>query len=699
MKIYTHLQTTCFAVIAASLIAAPSIGLAAPKKTYEEWLRQYGAWDQLDKEFARESTGDSPETLLKRANVYLNLNSPKQALEILEMSSAFEDNSQEAQRLWLGGQAHRAMGNLTKAVLWFTQSAEQLNEPKSIKRAFKDEDDLEYIWMDVWKKLYWAYGDKYSISQEVQQAALKRIANVGAQVWDTEYWKQARELMGLTTSEKNQPAKSNDSNPEPIMLSEVDKELIVKSFSLISLEKFDAAQAEINKIEHQAVRFFWTTLITSIETGQMPNDLSPLEDGNYLKANAFWQGNFASVVSQGKSAWVLGNPDSAPWTRFRNNLLGMPAGEAIVAIDKELDSMLISKEYSSLLKSVKLALSLSNGNLSLASSTWESVNKNELPLSLLFAGTLSFNKDFNNALPDSITSNDQLRSVFTTLAESTGHASLKSEAPFWVVSPDEKLQTLSEKTYPMDKLLQLAYWKTRFQENPTLAHAKRAAYLFDNTSFGTQATLYLADQAVEIKDLQLAAFYLNRIDQQTLSENQKMEWYDVKIKIELESGHNEKALRTYNLMTDLQAEIPVMTVLRMSLLFQQLRKYEVAREQLLSLWNKRDTLPSSLQAETLFWLGEGEQGLRNAEKALDYYLLLAWQYPQENIWALTAMYRASLIYEKRGKYETAKRLLTTVVKRADRKEQREAAKARINAIDNKMGKSSKNEASTLKYPF
>lgn len=699
MKIYTHLQTTCFAVIAASLIAVPTIGLAAPKKNYEEWLRQYGAWDQLDKEFAREGTDDSPGTLLKRANVYLNLNSPKQALEILEMSSAFEDKTFEAQRLWLGGQAHRALGNLTKAVLWFTQSAEQLDDPKSIKRAFKDEDDLEYIWMDVWKKLYWAYGDKYSISQQVQQDALKRIANVGAQVWDTEYWKQARELLGVIPAQKNQSAKGSGSNPEPTLVTEVDKEHIVKSFSLISLEKFEAAQAEIDKLGQQPVRFFWTTLIRAIETGQMPNDLSPLKDGNYLKASAFWQGNIASVVSQGNSAWVLGNPDSAPWTRFRNNLLEMPVDDAIVAIDKELGSMLISKEYSSLLNSVKLALSLSNGNLSLASATWESVEKEELPLSLLFAGTLSFNEDFNNALPDSIANDDKLRSVFTTLAESTGHTSLENEAPFWVVSPDEKLQTLSEKTFPMDKLLQLAYWKKRFQEKPTLEHAKRAAYLFDNTSFGTQATLYLAAEAVEIKDLQLTAFYLNRVDQQTLNESQKMEWYDVKIKIELESGHNDKALRTYNLMTDLQAEIPVMTVLRMSLLFQQLRKYEVAREQLLSLWNKRDTLPSSLQAETLFWLGEGEQGLRNAEKALDYYLLLAWQYPQENIWALTAMYRASLIYEKRGKYETAKRLLTTVVKRADRKEQREAAKARINAIDNKMGKSSKNKASTLKYPF
>lgn len=699
MKINTQLKTTCFAIIVASLVAVPSIGFTAPQKDYEEWLRQYGAWDQLDKEFAREGMDNSAETLLKRANVYLNLNSPKQALEILEMSSVFDDKLLEAQRLMLGGKAHRALGNLTKAVLWFTQSAEELNDPKAVKDVFDDEKNLEYIWMDVWKKLYWAYGDKHTISQQVQQSALVRIANVGAQVWGTEYWREAQELLGVISTENEGPTEDSLPNPDQSMTSDTDIKHIVKSFSLISLEKFDEAQSEITEIEQQTVRFFWATLITAIEKGTMPDDLSPLKDGNYLKANAFWQGDVASVISQGNSAWVLGNPDSAPWTRFRNNLLQMPIDEAIIAIDKELDSMLISKEYSSLLNSVKLALSLSNSDFALALTTWKSIDKKELPLSLLLAGLLSFNKDFNNVLPENITDNSRLRSVFTALAKSTGHASLENEAPFWVVSPDEKLKTLSEKTYPMDKLLQLAYWKKRFQEKPTLAHAKRAAYLFDNTSFGTQATLYLAAQAVEIKDLQLAAFYLNRVNRQTLNDSQKMEWFDVKIKIELESGNNDKALGTYNLMTELQAEIPVMTVLRMSLLFQQLRKYEISREQLLSLWDKRGSLPSSLQAETLFWLGEGEQGLRNAEKALDYYLLLAWKYPQENIWALTAMYRASLIYEKRGKYETAKRLLTTVVKRADRKEQREAAKARINAIDNKMGRSSQNKGSTLKYPF
>ena len=64
------------------------------------------------------------------------------------------------------------------------------------------------------------------------------------------------------------------------------------------------------------------------------------------------------------------------------------------------------------------------------------------------------------------------------------------------------------------------------------------------------------------------------------------------------------------------------------------------------------------------------------------------------------MYRASLIYEKLGKYDTAKRLLKTVIKRADRKEQREAAKARIAAIDKKMGKQkSSKKNSVLVYPF
>lgn len=178
-----------------------------------------------------------------------------------------------------------------------------------------------------------------------------------------------------------------------------------------------------------------------------------------------------------------------------------------------------------------------------------------------------------------------------------------------------------------------------------------------------------------------------------------MKWLDVKVRLELDSNRNEAAMKTFQEMTSSEVKVPVMTRLRIALLYQQKRNFDAAREQLLAMWDDRANLTTTLQAETLFWLGEGEQAVRNSEKALDYYLRLAWQYPQENIWALTAMYRASLIYEKRGKYETAKRFLGTVIKRADTKEQREAAKARIAAIDKKTGNSKSNKQSVLIYPF
>jgi tetratricopeptide (TPR) repeat protein len=267
------------------------------------------------------------------------------------------------------------------------------------------------------------------------------------------------------------------------------------------------------------------------------------------------------------------------------------------------------------------------------------------------------------------------------------------------VASKNNLKRLSTRDWPFDKLLLLAYWQESFAQKPTTALAKRSAFLFDGTSFGINSVLYLADSAVRSKNLQMGAFYLNRINADSLSAPQKMSWLDTKLRLELDAGKTDTALKTFKEMSSLDERIPVMTRLRLALLYQQRRDFDTAREQLLIMWKDRNKLPTALQAETLFWLGEGEQAVRNTDKALDYYLRLAWQYPQENIWALTAMYRASLIYERQGKYETAKRLLTTVVRRADRKEQREAAKARINAIDKKMGETDKNEESALVYPF
>ncbi|WP_338666860.1 tetratricopeptide repeat protein [Pseudodesulfovibrio methanolicus] len=672
---------------------------AAEKQSFQQWLEHYRAWDRLEKEYAQESAADTPEAVLKRAQVYLNLNSPAKALEIIEMTPAFTGKD-EADRLWLGGQAHRGLGDLTKAVLWYTQATKFLSDDE-IRARFKGEPALETIWHDVWLKMYWSYLANHTLSRDSQKEALDMIMVVGRKVWENGFWNNVYFIMNPNMLPAGGASGKNTAVtavPAPL-LQPADTQLIARAMAAVSLEKFEEATGYVSQLSNETVRTFWTAVLYFLNSGNTPKKLDVFLKGNYLKAHAFWAGNVLAPYSKSRSDWFLGNPDSAAWTKFRNNILTMAPEEAEKAIDNELGSMLISEQTATLLRNFKLALSLSNGNAQIASTVWNSIDKKTLPICLRLAGVLSFKDDLNKILPEKPAQAFALYPVLAALSGAAGeNIHPETEAPFWAAAPADKLQDLSAE-YPLDRLLLLAYWQQRFETKPSTNLAKRAAYLFDDSSFGIRSLIYLADDAVRAKNLQLGAFYLNRIDEPALPPELRMAWLDIKTRLELDAGHQGKALETYQEMTKTGEPVPVMTRLRMALLYQQRREYETAQKELLAMWDARATMTTALQAETLFWLGEGEQAMRNPDKALDYYLKLAWQYPQENIWCLTAMYRASLIYEKRGKYETAKRLLGTVVRNASRKEQRVAAQARINAIDKKMGSEKDETKSSLVYPF
>ena len=673
------------------VLAAPAFG--QPTQTYQEWLEHYGAWDRLEQQIATETAAETPAVILKRAQVYLNLNSPAKALEIIEMTPAFED-SYEAERLWMGGRAHRGLGDLTKAVLWFSQAGKHMSDAE-LQARFRSETGLETVWQDVWLKMFWSYSANHTLSRDSQREALSTILTAGRKVWDSAFWQSANNLFGGGALE-TQTATSSSS-----MVSQADTRLIAQAMAAVSLEKFEEASGFVNGLTQPAVRTFWMAVVDFLKDGNPPDQLNVFKEANLLKANAFWAGNVLAPYSTSREQWFLGNPDSGPWTQFRNNILEMSQSEAERAIDNELGSMLISEQTTNLLNNFKLALALSNGDFTSSTTTWNNLNKQSLPISLRLAGILAFKESFNKVLPEKPAEAYALYPVLASLAAAAGQESqARTEAPFWTAAPADQLQSLAKVQYPLDRLLLLAYWQQFFAATPTVELAKRAAYLYDDSSFGIQSLIYLADDAVKTKRLQLGAYYLNQIDDTTLPANLKMAWLDIKTRLELESGRQATALDTYKLMTDSGEPIPVMTRLRMALLYQQRNQYEDAQKELLTMWDARASLTSALQAETLFWLGEGEYAMHNPDKALDYYLRLAWQYPGENIWALTAMYRASLIYEKRGKYETAKKLLGTVVRNAARPEQRGAAKARIDAIDKKMGEENLDPAdSTLVYPF
>jgi len=693
-----------FLSLAILLQCGLSVALAAPEQTFQKWLEHYGAWDRLEQEFAQAPAQDSPENVLKRAEVYLNLNSPTKALEIIEMTPAFTDPGLESRRLWMGGQAQRGLGELSKAVLWFTQAATFM-EDSAMRRQFKAEPGLDTIWQDVWLKMYWAYESNYTLSRDAQKAALDQVLATGQKVWQTKFWDTAGALLNPAPVDPlaaaSQPAAPT---PEaelvvPVVTAQ-DTLLIARTMALVSLEKFSDAYSAVGEISSLPARTFWTAIVIFVENGSLPNNLDVFLEGNYLKANAFWAGNILAAHSLSRGQWYLGNPDSGPWTKFRNNILNMDFADATKAIDNELGSMLISEQTAALLNNFKLALSLANGEFSTSSTIWNNLNKKDLPLTLQLAGMLAFKEDFKDVLPDQPADAYRLYPVLSALSGAAGlDVHEKTDAPFWTAAEPSQLRQLAKEEYPLDRLLLLAYWQQYFEKTPSAALAKRAAFLFDDASFGIQSMIYLANDAVQAKNLQLSAYYLNRIDKAALPPNLEASWLDIKTRLELDSGRQGAALETYRQMVTTREPIPAMTRLRMALLYQQRKEYKSAQTELLAMWEQRGTMTTALQAETLFWLGEGEYAMRNTDKALDYYLKLAWMYPQENIWCLTAMYRASLIYEKRGKYRTAKKLLGTVVRNASRKEQREAAKARIDAIDKKMGEEKKESKSTLVYPF
>ncbi len=695
------------------LILSTSMSLAqtkAPKKSFESWLENYEAYDRLEKEITRKEQENTPDSILKRAKVYLQLGKPRKTLEIVEMTPAFDDNASEAMRLWYGGQAHRAIGDLSKAVLWFTQASNYMADKGKMRSMFRNEPNLDQAWKDVWRHMYWTYAANYTLSRRSQLEVIGEMLSTAQSVWSDSFWKTAGNVYlyestgnaTLLPTTKNKPELDEAGKPITFINAE-DRNAMARALADASLENFDKAETEAGTIRQAPVRQFWSSLVNFIKTGDRPGDLAIYEKGNYLKAKAFWSGHTLAPFGADRQEWVLGNSGAEAWKQFRNKALSMPVEEAQAVIDKELGSLLISEQTITLLQSFKLAFTLMNNDMASAAEIWKQVDKRALPVSLQVAGLIAFNGELNEVMPSSPVRAFKLYPVLSELSGAAGRDLRPAiEAPFWAELSKRSLRSAAQKKWPMDRLVVLAYWQQELNEKPQEELAKRAAFLFRDTSFGINCLFYLADQAIAGKDMPMSQFYLSRLNPKTLSSADKSRWLEAKTRMDLAFGKQEKALDTYKKLVAVGEPIPAFTRLRMALLMQQRGELLKARDQLLQLWRAHESLTPAMQAEVLFWLGEGEQAMRNTDQALDYYLHLAWQYPEQNIWALTAMYRASMIYEKRGIYETAKKLLNTVIKNASTKEQREAAKARLSAINSKTGKkkgSSSSDNSAIAYPY
>lgn len=661
------------------------------QQTYRDWLEHYKAFDKLDKVY--EEKGESADTLMIRSALHLESGDPAAALALVESISPFEDEtSKEIRRLWIGGQAQRALGDPSRAVAWFSQAGALMSK-ESLRQKYQSEPGLNSVWKDVFRQLYWMFAENTSLARDGQSQFLQVMLEQGGDAWGTvDFWGDAAKVLNLAVQQE--PLENQAST-----LGAKDRRYISRMLAGACLE-LDDANATLPSIKNQGVGAFWQGVYSWLTTGVFPVIEHDYKKDSLLKAELFMDRAIFPDLEDSKRRWLLSDT-SSEFTIFRSNLMiqGPEKAYEIMQTGKQ-DSLRIGPGPLQEEFGLHFALALLNNDTGTARELWESIDPITLPFSLRLAGAVLFGTDPSVLFPEAASIGDSWPTVFTDLYQAAGYPSPQPhEAPLWVSMQPKSLQKIMATQWPLDPDVILAAWQQQWTKSPTADLARRMAFLFPERQLGVAAFLFLAGKAVRDKQLQLAEYYMGQVNPEDANATLAADRLEILAEMRLAQDDIEGAYQRYQDLVKSGAEISDVTRLKIAFLLQQRGELVAGREHLLKLWDKKDTMDTAMQSEILFYLGEGEQAMGQSDQALDYFLTLAWQYPQESMWALTAMYRASNIYEAREQYEPARRLLKTVINNAQTSKQREAAKARLESIEGKMGRTSGPGTGSVPYPF
>lgn len=656
------------------------------------WLEKYGAWDVLEDNYS--GSGDSPELIIKRAQTAYNLGRYSACMNILQGTPAFEDKLLETSRLWLGGQAQRALGEPIKSVIWFSQAARFMNQDSMIEK-FKAEPNLKTVWFDVWRSLYWSILVTSGSAREAQEMILNQSFDQAKTVWPTTYFIVNTEPVFKKTLTKGfdfKPAVRNST-----IINDKDRELIAMSIAASSLGDWDKSGSILENISNSTVKTFWNSVNSYLETGNTPKDVDAFEDQNLVSAWSFFKAGVLEPAYDSPTLWKMAAPVSPAWNTFRSKLMSMSPQEALDTIDRETGSLLLSEDLVSALQNYKLAFAFLTGDMELTKKIWSQLDKNTLPISLRIAAGIAFKPDLSNIVSSSDAGQNYNLFIISGLCDAADVEYFKDiNVPFW--QPLSGSQFNSQvNTKPLDRLLLFSELFRGSEKNMDNNIARRAAFFFPNSELGAKSYIYLADNAANNRDFKLSAFYLKRVDPAKFGSDMHIKWLIAAVEYDLSVGNEAKALKAYNEILESGGGLPPEKELKLALLIQQKGDLKKAQAILERIWSRSENLDNELKAEILFWIAEGDQAMGNTETALKSYLELAFKFPEQNIWAVTAMYRISMIYEHKGQFETAKKFLNSVIKNADRKAQKEAAKARLSAIDSKLAKTGAGKEAS--FPF
>ncbi len=663
MNYFSFLFKTVFFLFCILFVFISPI-FANEELTFPNWLKKHEIWDSYEKALQQEK--QSPKNILERSYSLLQQGKADEARKILDKYAPFKSKEAEAERLWLYGTILRLQGEYSHAV-------ENLSEalcfysPQKQKELILSQYALSILWEDVWRQWLWETLSSVKPSS-TKLELLVRSAHQAQLAWPkNNFWKEANKLMESKSFKKLYQSKLL---PEKTK----DRYSIAKALLFAAADFHKQTQTELKQIANKDLRYFWQTLLDLLTSNTLQaKPLSPLATDFF----AAYSLNLANI----KNNWKINIANTQNWQEFHSKLEKMSTKKAISLLKKELGSTLLSQDMHTALKSYLFTFQVMETDLnspkhfSQLKKNWKKLKDEHLALSVRISAMLIFaeNEDFSDQ--------PQLYPALCILAASTGyipHSELQSA--FWKKNPSV-----------FDPLIQFQALNAEFyKQNKKSTPAKKEAalhlaYLFPTSNVAPKALFFLARQAQNEGKPILAWEYLQKISLAALPKNMEIDYYLAQAGLEMQLGKEREALITYlDILRNNPTAIPPIKKLRLALLAQQQNEWETADKLLQELWTQKEELSTELQAELLFWLGEGQQYLGQTEKALETYLRLGWKYPKENIWAITALYRAGLMYEQLGLPESAQKLYQTVIENSDRESQKEAAKQRIQAIKTKL---------------
>ena len=630
--------------------------------SYHEWLKRYGALDIYAMRVKDDEAG--PAGQLDYADVLISLNNSEEALTVLRTVKTEDDPGLEGRKHWIRHRALRKLGRFDESVLAVIETSGHLGI-EATSRLMKNEPGLEMLWSNVWKKWFF-----YSLSPEYIKEGRRMIMDqsvlLARAAWpDKKIWETVEIPLSIYSPAAPRP------NNDHIQTARV--------LALWSIANWELADRSLARIDNPDVRSFFQNFGRFLQSSDLSNWQSNVKT---LKSAGFDDVYATHLHEFGLQNFMLSSPKVGSWEPFLDRIRGLDPKSALDLIRQELASALLPDEVRGKLEALAFIYELQDGPYRFALDSWQQAvaNSPDLPFTLYLAVSLLM-QDLRplDGLPPS---------RYPFLKEILNAAGLNRDtrhlADFWKHEQQDigRLYAL----YPLDYSINYLYFNKSFQADQNQAAARNMAFLFPYSESGQSAYLTMAQHVYKDGNKALAWKYLQNISDEFAQGPRQMDLLEAKAGILMDMGREDESLSTYQVILEKSPQrISPERRLRLALLAQEKNRWHLAQDMLEALWEERSALPQPVQAEVLFWLGEGAQHQGDMDVALDYYLRLSWQFPEQNIWAVTAMYRAGLIYEQRGIMDTARNLFQTVMRNADTRGQKDAAKQRLDAIESRMG--------------